>query len=689
MNTLGVLRVGDRVVFRGDEHTVVALAGTSVRLVAASGRHSVVLLPYLLSAVDFAVIGVRSPEGFAPLGLLDGVPAEVAERARLWERHLIEVESGHMPDSDSNAAPRPEYDTAHTTLAQREAAKARELTALGVDCKQRTVQRMRRRYREQGVWGLVDQRLVGRNRPTGNIDERVVTATVHVIEAQTPASTGTKARVMGQVRRRVEEEHGAGVVPMPSTSTFYRLLDVLSVGRHTFGSAATRRSSANRPTRPFTPTTAARPGEQVQIDTTPLDVMTVMDDGVVGRAELTIAVDVATRTICAALLHPARPKAVDASLLLARMLVPEPMRPGWSEALRMSASRIPHTRLMSVDQRMEHAAAKPVIAPETIVIDHGKVFVSETFLRACQSLGISVQPAHPGTPTDKSVVERTFSSINTLFCQHVTGYTGRDVTRRGARVDADTVWNVADLQDLLDEWVVAGWQVRPHEGLRHPYAPERILSPNDAYAALVAAAGHVPVVLDRDAYIEMLPAVWRSINDYGVQIDYRTYDSAELNPYRRQPSPMSAKSGKWEIHYDPYDLSRVWVRDHHRDQGWIEAPWVHQGLVNRPFADFTWRYARRLATQRGVDTTNETSLAVVLAALLRRCEDGPGPDQAATARARASTDMPQRPRVPPPTPQDLDEETRDDGDGAEQEVETVAKVIPFEEFNPFEEGDAW
>lgn len=45
----------------------------------------------------------------------------------------------------------------------------------------------------------------------------------------------------------------------------------------------------------------------------------------------------ATRTIPAAALRPAT-KAVDAALLLARSLTPEPMRPGWVEALRMSRS---------------------------------------------------------------------------------------------------------------------------------------------------------------------------------------------------------------------------------------------------------------------------------------------------------------------------------------------------------------
>jgi len=57
------------------------------------------------------------------------------------------------------------------------------------------------------------------------------------------------------------------------------------------------------------------------------------------RADLTIAVDVATRSICAAVLRPVGTKAVDAALLLTRMLVPEPMRPGWASALPWSSHR--------------------------------------------------------------------------------------------------------------------------------------------------------------------------------------------------------------------------------------------------------------------------------------------------------------------------------------------------------------
>lgn len=74
------------------------------------------------------------------------------------------------------------------------------------------------------------------------------------------------------------------------------------------------------------------------------------------------------------------------------MLVPELMRPGWVDALRMSVLRLPYERLLTIDARMREPAARPVIVPVQVVIDHGEAFVSETLTRACERLGISVQP---------------------------------------------------------------------------------------------------------------------------------------------------------------------------------------------------------------------------------------------------------------------------------------------------------
>lgn len=411
---------------------------------------------------------------------------------------------------------------------------------------------------------------------------------------QVDRSTGTRTRLRRRVVALLAEQHGPGVVDLPAKTTFYRLLGALEAGRHTFGAATTRRSLANRPAGPFGTVQAARPGELVQIDTTPLDVMVLLDDGVSAAA---------------------------------------------------------------VDARLADAAAKPVITPETIVCDRGAVFLSETFSSACARLGISLQPAHPRTPTDKGVVERTFSSINTLFCQYVAGYTGRDPTRRGRDVDAQAVWSLTQLQDLFDQWVVAGWQPRPHDGLRHPELPRSALSPNEMYAALVAAAGYLPLALSAGDYLELLPVGWRQITAEGIRLGSLTYDCAELNPYRGQPSTHRAKGGRWAVHHDPYDLGQVWIRrpdtgvdpDGRRPVGWIEVPWIHRGRSPAPFADVTLRHTRRVLADRGHDA-DQLAVAEALNGLLTRAEAGPGtgtrldtPGRRIVAKTRAAGPSTPRP----------------------------------------------
>ncbi|MFE2754009.1 hypothetical protein ACFXGA_18625, partial [Actinosynnema sp. NPDC059335] len=613
-----VLRMGDRVVFDGEEHVVAGLAGTSVRLRSDSGGHQVVLAGHLMGAADFALLDGGEPvtvSAVEPLGLLAALPPEAVADAERWRDHLVEVETGLPPEPSAGARPRPDYDPQATSLAERQRAKAAEL---GVGL--RTVERKRARWLEQGLWGLVDQRTARTFDPAGQADERLVAVLRELIEKETNASTGTRSRLIRRAVNRLEELHGPGVVPVPGRTAFYALLDRLTVGRHTFGSAVTRRQTANRPAGEFTVTVASRPGEQVQIDSTPVDVLVLAADGVPVKADLTIAVDVATRTICAAVLRPVGTKAVDASLLLAKMLVPEPMRPGWPSALRMAGSVLPHERLLEVDARMREAAARPVIVPDLVVIDHGKVFVSETFGRACERLGISVQPARKGTPTDKGVVEATFDAVKTLFAQHVAGFKAANTQLRGRDVAA--VWTIGELQDLLDEWLIVGWQHRPHDALRDPHAPRRMLSPNERYAALVAVTGYLPIALTGADYLELLPVEWRAVNDYGLRIGLRTYDCGELGRYRRQHSGLAGKRGLWPVHYDPYDLSQVFLRT---PEGWVTVPWTHRAMVAAPFADFTWRHARRLAEQSGRASgraVGETEIARALDALLTRAEYG-------------------------------------------------------------------
>jgi hypothetical protein len=214
-------------VFAGAQWSVVAVSGSLVRLMAESGEVTVVALAYLAGAPDFAVIGAGPAARVSPEGLLKSLPRKVADAAREWERHLTEMETGLPPGAAPGTAPRPEYDPVATSLLQREKAKAAELgTGL------RTVQRMRRRYLDQGLWGPGRHPPREAGQPDGERRPRVVAAAAAVLDKETRPSTGTKSRAVRKIRETVEREHGPGAVPPPSNATLYRLLDALSAGRH-------------------------------------------------------------------------------------------------------------------------------------------------------------------------------------------------------------------------------------------------------------------------------------------------------------------------------------------------------------------------------------------------------------------------------------------------------------------------
>ena len=599
------------------------------------------------------------------------MPAAAVEEASWWEAHIAEVVYGLRPDAPAGTRPRPQYDPERTSLTEREKAKAAELSAAGKPVPASTVKHRRQRWEAYGLPGLADRRL-----------PPAVTAMAEAIGETKDASSRTTGHAIWRTKEILREAGYGG--PVPTDRTLYRLFGTLAHGRHVTGPASTRRSLAGRPEGMFGSLPAAAPGEVVQIDSTPLDVLVLLDDGVPGRVELTAMIDVATRVVPAAVLRPTT-KTVDASVLLARAMTPEPARPGWPEALKMAHSVLPYERLLDIDARLEQAAARPVIVPDTVVIDHGAAFISAGFRSACRHLGISVQPAHLGSGSEKGHIERFLGSVASLFCQFASGYAGRSPERRGRHVGDQPLWSVAELQELLDEWLVAFWMNRRNDGLRVPEHPGRAFTPNEKYAALIEAAGYVPVALSGDDFIEMLPAGWRKVNAYGIRLARRSYDSEELNPLRLQPSGISEHGDRWEIRHDPYDISKIHVRG---PDGWITVFWKHLDRAPLPFGELAWDHAAR---SLGREATEE-QIAGAVTALLRRAGAGPEEEKqkmskrdrrvAARTKAAVPAASPQDPPAPvpgEPSPPPPDE------DGSRDEP--LAKVIPMPAFDPFAEAD--
>ncbi|MDB2197163.1 Mu transposase C-terminal domain-containing protein [Mycobacteroides abscessus] len=589
------VRLFDCIEYDSHSWQVVAQEGNTVALKnLMTSRIRKVQIPELLGDPSYLPdLPTRLPD-LDQVAVLETLDSSARDRAEFLHRHVVELLTGRTPsDGEGEGTARPEYDPRHP-LFKRIATKVAELNADGFAMSARTLRRHVEAYRRDGVAGLVDGRKTRISSPTGRLDPRLVSLLEDALASQTNISTGTRSRVIAVVAR---EARALGLA-VPSKTTIYEALNNLQRSHHPFGNATTRRTQSNRPDRTWGRQAPARPGELIEIDSTPLDLMVVFPDGSTGRVDLTVALDIATRTPCATVVRPVATKGVDAALLLARTLTPLSAQPGWEASIALSRSVLPPGTVLDHDALAAAIARKPVIIPETVTVDRGKIYVGTTFLNACERLQISVIKAAPRTPTDKPHIERVFAAINTGFTQHLAGYTGPNVVQRGKTPDQEAFWTLAEVQNLLDIWIAATWQNKPHPGLRHPAMPKKDLSPNEAFAALSGVAPKPHAVLDRDDYIALLPVSYRSIQPYGINFEGLHYDSPELHPYRGVRSGLPEPAhGRWEVRIDPYRLQAVYVRDHHRGR-WIEAQWTLAKQTLAPFSLDVLRAARRATEGR-------------------------------------------------------------------------------------------
>jgi putative transposase len=147
---LPVLAPGDEIRLGGQAYRVVALDGTSARLVDVTGAATVMLTGHLLADPGFELVTAHRRVVPSVRGL-GHLAEEVRTSAQWWEQHLAEVLTGVRADAAPGTSPRPEYDPRRRSLRQRELAKHATLTAAGHKVTLSTLQRLRRRYELEGV----------------------------------------------------------------------------------------------------------------------------------------------------------------------------------------------------------------------------------------------------------------------------------------------------------------------------------------------------------------------------------------------------------------------------------------------------------------------------------------------------------------------------------------------------------
>lgn len=660
MSAVTAIGPGSRIIKDGEGWRILGYSGTRAMVENDSGRRWAWDLVDLVQSV--VVLDDDEPPATSP-GVrppIDGVPQAALDRAYEVMGHIQEVLCGY-PDpvmEGTGARPRDGYDPDKCTLTQRVNNKVKELNRKAeqiraidprinvYSVKHRQIWTWLSKWRESpSVLTLVDQRTLkecgyGDKPERAEYVRKVREALVVVLDEGTNRSSVSITEMHRRTKVRLEKDHGQGKVPMMPYDTFKVLARQLGEPRGYFGQAKTRRSIANKPKRTYGQLTASRPGEIVQIDTTRLDVHAI--DPATGRwvnVDLTAAIDVFSRQIVAFRLTRHSTKGVDAAWLLYDALRPTPLMVGDDPAMKWRFVGVPESVVITSDtNRVERQLAnRPLIEPDAVVIDRGRVFVSDPFIDVCSLLGTHVIFARPGTPTDKGVCERFFRSIKAVLCA-LPGYKGPAVYWRGAHAELEAVYTIDELRQILIAWIVLSYQTRPHKGLHLPAAPFAPVSPNAMLEAGLATAGFLRVPRDPTIAFQLLPVHWTArIHDYGVERRGLIYDADVLHKYERQKSPYGGKhAGKWPLRVDVNDVSVLWFQDH-EDSSWHRVPW--HGILDaeeRPFDDDLLSYTKRQLLANGVRRPSQEELGDTLTHILDRVGSG-DPTTLAEHRAAAKS----------------------------------------------------
>nr|WP_226961500.1 MULTISPECIES: helix-turn-helix domain-containing protein [Streptomyces] len=371
---------------------------------------------------------------------------DAGERERVLERaaHVREVLTGFRSGSEELPAagePRGAY-AAGEPMESRYAAKAAEL-----EVATRTVKRWVAAFRQDGEAGLVPARSGPRS---GHRNAEVWSeAALEVMVEHTGQSKPSRKMVIERTRARLLAR-GFDEEDLPSRATSYRLLEDLERRHPTFQLSTKRnRDIAARPGGVYGKLRPTRPGEYLLMDTNRLDVF-ALDPVTLQwlQAELTVAMDWYTRCVLGIRITPVSTKVVDASVALYQAFRPRPAGEDWPVHALWPEHGIPRAVLIDVTalEGPMRSAASPALVPETVLVDHGKVFVSEHLTSVCRRLGISVQPARLRTGRDKGPLERFFLTLREDLLQALPGYKGPDLHSRGERPEREAFFFLLSLR---------------------------------------------------------------------------------------------------------------------------------------------------------------------------------------------------------------------------------------------------
>ncbi len=268
----------------------------------------------------------------------------------------------------------------------------------------------------------------------------------------------------------------------------------------------------------------SKPLDVVQIDHTKCDI-DVVDNLYrlpIGRPWLSVAMDIATRSIVAILVTFEPPSAATVALLVTRIVH---SKSAWTKSLDLS-----------IDWPMAGL-------PGSLHLDNAAEFHSKALSRGCTQFGIKLTYRPPGRPQFGGHIERVIGTLMTKL-KSLPGATGHSVkNRKHFAPEKTAALTLVEFERWLALEIGERYHHTEHHGLKGstPYVAWQVAAP------LVR-----PVKQPGELFVAFLPAVRRTLQRGGINFNHIRYWNPAITPWLAQRTTVT-------VHYDPGNLSVLHV----------------------------------------------------------------------------------------------------------------------------------
>ncbi len=535
----------------------------------------------------------------SPAPMLAELPDDARQRIERRFRDLLQIETGSLrgnPEGDRQAGLlAPAYDPLVTTRPERVKSKAAELRTRGekpwaASSLYRQLEALR-----LGPDALIhDNRRLLSDRLVG-MDPLVLETIRTTLKEQKNLGHVSQRKLLARIRSDLDRQSAGTELTRHQLAV---LVGELSRGDGLHHDAKARRSHGNKPVAVYGLLRASRPGEYVQIDATPTNIH--IWDGGTGTVPAVIltAIDVYTRNFLALRVLAGAATSRDVAMLLSDMGRPTITRCGSPYELR-TWHGIPRLVSLNDDPDGEKTTAakvigaKPAVRPSTIVLDHGSENASDHLMAAAAENDITVIFCPPRAPHAKGIVESSHHVIDAVQSIQP-AYKGANVLNRPDGAEDQALLTAQDLHDILWTYILEIYQYESHDGLRRDHQSDHDLTPAGVFQDFIVQGGTVEAPTDPFGFITFYSRERCLLQDYGVNVARRVYNSAELQDLRRlMQAGVGVRARPLTVYYDRWDVSRAFTR-HPLTREWMCLPRATgRDSSARPYSELLTREALR------------------------------------------------------------------------------------------------